>query len=267
MPYIQQFHASPLVIQNQTICFEPHVHEDIEIIILFDGVSSLSVDGVDYRMNSGDGLIVFPNLIHSFTSDSAVDVGKFIFPPQLLPALEGIFRERRPLSPIISAEHLSKAGLITLSREILTTYRSSSSPVQQAYLFLLTGKLLELLDLEERHKNDSDLVQQICQYCRKNFRSSLTQGDVANALHISQSHLSHIFGSKLKINFRRYINMLRVNESYSLLQDSKRGILEIAEESGFSSLRSFNRAFSMHTGMSPKEYREMIKRGPGSGVH
>jgi AraC-like DNA-binding protein len=60
---------------------------------------------------------------------------------------------------------------------------------------------------------------------------------------------------RIKINFCSYINILRVNEACSLLQQSDKSIIEIAEESGFSSLRTFNRAFLRHVGISPREYR------------
>ena len=41
-------------------------------------------------MSEGDLLIVFPNTVHSYTSEESVDVGKFIFSPHTLPELHDV---------------------------------------------------------------------------------------------------------------------------------------------------------------------------------
>ena len=84
----------------------------------------------------------------------------------------------------------------------------------------------------------------------------VTQQDVAVALHISESHLSHIFGSKIKINFRNYINILRTNKACRLILQTDKNIVAISDECGFSSIRSFNRAFVRNVGMTPTQYRK-----------
>lgn len=60
-------------------------------------------------------------------------------------------------------------------------------------------------------------------------------------------------------NFNRFINHYRVNHAKNLLSDpsvQKRGILEIAMDSGFASLGPFNRAFKDATGLTPREFRQ-----------
>ena len=60
-------------------------------------------------------------------------------------------------------------------------------------------------------------------------------------------------------NFNRFINEFRVKHAKMLLSDvsiKKRGILEIAMDSGFASLGPFNRAFKEATGQTPREFRQ-----------
>ena len=202
-------------------------------------------------MTRGDLLIVFPNTVHSYTSEKDVDVGKFIFSPDTLPELREIFNTKYPRRPIISG----REELQELSKEILASFDSSSPTVKKAYLLLLTGKLLENCELEDRADFDGDTLNAILDYCQNNFRSSIKQRDVAAALHISESYLSHVFSAKMEINFCRYLNILRTSEACRMLTESSKSITEIAYECGFSSLRSFNRAFSEQIGMSPREYK------------
>lgn len=255
MNYFHQYHTEPQIIHNQKICFAPHLHDEVEIITLFRGSASLMADGFNYTLSAGDLIIIFPNVVHSYTLENNVDVGKFIFSPDEIPYLNPILEHKLPKTPVIKHDKVSGTNLDSLSREILTSYKSSSTPVQKAYLLLLTGKLLELCEFEERKDMNDNIVIQIFDYCKRNFRSDITLADVADALFVSKSYISHIFCCKLKINFRTYINIIRINEATSLMRQEKITVTEAAHRSGFGSIRTFNRAFLKYMGITPKEYK------------
>lgn len=256
MNYFHQYHTEPQIIHNQKICFAPHLHDEIEIITLFRGSASLMADGLGYMLSAGDFVIIFPDVVHSYTLENDVDVGKFIFSPDTVPDLIPILKNERPKSPVIKYEKVSKTNLGALAGEILLSYKSSSVPVQKAYLLLLAGKLLELCEFEERKALNDSIIIKIFDYCKQNFRSDITLTDVANALFVSKSYISHIFCCKLKINFRSYINILRINEAASLMRQDNITVTEAAQRSGFGSIRTFNRAFFKHMGTTPKEYKK-----------
>lgn len=255
MNYFHQYHTETQIIHNQKICFAPHLHDEVEIITLFRGSASLMADGLAYTLSAGDFVIIFPDVVHSYTLEKDVDVGKFIFSPDAVPDLIPILKNERPLSPVIKHERVSETNLGALAGEVLASYKSSSAPVQKAYLLLLTGKLLELCEFEERKSPDNSILSKIFDYCKQNFRSDITLTDVANALFVSKSYISHIFCCKLKINFRSYINLLRINEAALLMCRDNITVTEAAQRSGFGSIRTFNRAFYKHMGTTPKEYK------------
>ena len=60
----------------------------------------------------------------------------------------------------------------------------------------------------------------------------------------------------MNISFTDFVNGLRIEHACSLLENDT-NITETAFSSGFSSIRTFNRAFAKSMGMSPREY---IKR-------
>lgn len=258
MHYFHQYHTEPQIIHNQKICFAPHLHSEVEIIALFSGNASLIADGLKYPLNAGDFVIIFPNVVHSYALERNVDVGKFIFSPDTVSELEHILKNKRPKSPVITREKVLNTNLESLSREILLSYKASSPPVRKAYLLLLAGKLLELCELEEQKDLKDNIVIQILDYCKQNFRSDITLTDVANALFVSKSYISHIFCCKLKINFRSYINTIRINEAALLMRQGNITITEAAQRSGFGSIRTFNRAFVKYMGTTPKEYKKLL---------
>lgn len=140
MNYLHQHHDGPQILHNQKIHFELHLHSEVEIIALYKGSASLSVDGKSYRMGAGDFLIVFPESLHSYAAEADVDVGKFIFSPEIIPELAPILKEQTPRFPILAKDCAAAKALADLSREILAEFEHSSPIVQKAYLLLLTGK-------------------------------------------------------------------------------------------------------------------------------
>lgn len=256
MQVFYQYNADPQILHNQRIYFEPHLHEEIEIIVLFQGTASLSVGGKAYTMCAGDFLMVFPDTVHSYAADTPVDVGKFIFKPECIPELQEVLRTMLPETPVIRRADGEKERLLPLAEEILGAYQSSSDAVKKGYLLLLTGKLLHLCRLEKRNRLDEDTVHQIFDYCQQHYRSSMTLGDVAAALYISKSYISHLFADRIQMHFCTYIHALRIHEAARLLRETAMPIGEVSAQSGFSSFRTFNRAFMTHMHTTPREYRK-----------
>lgn len=74
------------------------------------------------------------------------------------------------------------------------------------------------------------------------------------SLNISKSYVSQVFNNTLKISFSECINQLRINEAISLIDSGEPSLSKIAFESGFNSIRSFNRNFYDFTGSTPGDY-------------
>lgn len=187
------------------------------------------------------------------SAEKNVEVGKYIFNSDSIPELKKVLENKCPKSPIIKRTLVENTGIYELAREILQKYRNCSAIVKKAYLLLLSGRLLELCELYDR-LSDNGMVCAVLDYCRNNYRQHITLQSTADALFISRSYLSHIFCEKIKINFRDYINMLRINDAQSMLENGGISITETAVQCGFGSIRTFNRTFLKYIGMSPGEY-------------
>jgi AraC-like DNA-binding protein len=79
---------------------------------------------------------------------------------------------------------------------------------------------------------------------------------LSETMMIPQHVLSKAINESLGMNFRSYINILRVNEAKRLLiENPGMSVLEIAFKTGFNSKSSFNQVFLKQTGQSPREFR------------
>lgn len=57
-------------------------------------------------------------------------------------------------------------------------------------------------------------------------------------------------------SFVTYVNMIRIEHAITLLYKSSK-ILDVAFESGFDNIRTFNRVFKQITGYTPGEFTEL----------
>ena len=72
------------------------------------------------------------------------------------------------------------------------------------------------------------------------------------------SYLSRYFKKNIGISFVSYVMHYRLSHACYLLQNTTQSIARCAFESGFSSLRTFNRAFKENIKISPNQYRKNI---------
>jgi AraC-like DNA-binding protein len=91
----------------------------------------------------------------------------------------------------------------------------------------------------------------------------LSLQSLAERLAVSPHQLSWILNEELRVSFSSLVNGFRVEEVKARLADRSIeaiSILQMALEAGFNSKAAFNRAFKIHTGTTPSEYKKSLPR-------
>ena len=83
------------------------------------------------------------------------------------------------------------------------------------------------------------------------FTEELNLSQLADALGYSKYHISHIFKENFGCSYNDYLKRIRSEHAMGLLSHSDMTATEICFASGFSSLRSFYRAFREIYGVTP----------------
>ena len=247
------------------ICSEPfplHVHEVVEIVHLLQGTLEMTVGSQKYSLAAGDTIVMFPAISHSYDAVPEGTSGMcVIFLPETILEFVETFRRMRPVSPLLPAA-AHDAGLLDAANRLNEVAKVPDSPLVKGYLHVFLSHLLSGLELEPMEKHvDTGLTQQVMQYISEHYREDVTLETVARELGISRSHLSHIFSVQMKVNFRRYINTLRIDQAGFMLQNTTMTVTEIGYACGFNNLRTFHRAFQNERGMQPGEYRQVHRKG------
>ena len=87
-----------------------------------------------------------------------------------------------------------------------------------------------------------------------------TISSAAHDLGISESHLSHLFAQQFHVNFRAFINAIRIDKATMLMRDPFMTLTQIYYQCGYDNMRTFRRAFVQETGMLPAAYMRAARR-------
>jgi AraC-like DNA-binding protein len=83
----------------------------------------------------------------------------------------------------------------------------------------------------------------------------LSVANLAKRLSVSQRQISRLFQEHLQSNFREWATELRLERARSLLGETDLPIIDVAAETGWSSLAHFNAIFRRRVGSTPTHYR------------
>lgn len=244
-----------------TICDHPfpsHVHDVVEIVCLLSGSVEMTIAGKDLLLMPGDIAVAFPAIPHSYEAVSTDATGlALIFLPDTITEFYHTFRTMQPVHPLLlDQDKAPELEPIILAMQQLIA-KDQSTPLKLGYLHLFLSYLFSCLPLVSGGRNPhSTLTYQVLHYISEHFAEPLTLESTAHALGISRIHLSHIFSQQLHINFRQYINTLRIDRARALLQNPSYSISQIAYLCGYGNQRTFHRAFLSQCGMPPNQFRD-----------
>lgn len=243
--------------KRNSINFPAHIHDDIELVVVKSGNGTAWCDGKPYELTNGAWFLVFPNQVHRYADFQDGDYYVLILKPSDLLRYQQVFRTGAPGNAAQSFQ--DDDGLTFLLESALREYRRDGfSEVIAAYLTALFGKLLPHFPVIKSSFH-RDNVLKILEYCSAHYKEDLTVESVAAQLQLSRSCVSHIFSDRISISFSDYVNSLRLSEATDILSNQDYSITEVANLSGFPTIRTFNRAFRKHFGMTPTTYRKTKK--------
>ena len=123
-----------------------------------------------------------------------------------------------------------------------------------------------VLEKRKNEKLDKN-VELAQQYVRDHYREKISLGQVAEALNISQGHLSSTFKKQTGQTFTDYVNGVKVEKAKELIAAHQYMMYEISDMLGFDTQYYFSTVFKKVAGCTPKEYEQESLRESESGYN
>jgi AraC-like DNA-binding protein len=262
---------------TREFAFAAHWHDDVELVYVESGKMILGVNTMSPVLTAGSLAICGSNDIHYYKKADPCRFLVLKFPPEqigyttrwpsgrlltrrfLVPGEEGADEDlrKRLVELVVQADREWKA---------LESRKGGSALIVRARFMEFCGivelRLTEPLSAIPRAAERTGKLERLqgaIEYIRANSAGPVRLEDVAEVAHLSQGAFSRTFSALTGSSFHAYLSAVRVERAIELMKaEPDKKILDVALESGFESLRTFNRAFKQAKGATPRE----LRRGP-----
>lgn len=233
--------------------YHAHMHQQVEIFYVLDGSLEMTISGKKKLLGKGMGSIAFPNVVHETRTPGHSSAVMMIFNHNFLPDFSAEFNTQRPTDPFVADIPDARTFSSLIDGLLESTEKNTDIRISKGYLYILTAMVLSQVPLvrQENPYNSGGICQDISNYLNLHFTEELSLSQLACALGYSKYHISHIFREKFGCSYNDYLKRLRAEHAMGLLTHSELSVTETCFASGFSSLRSFYRAFHEIYGTSP----------------
>jgi len=238
--------------------FYPHFHKSFEVAYLTGGTACFTVGGRDFSLCTGDFVMVLPFEPHSFTVRGDGELTVTVFSAGLAPAFSRMTQGMRGESAVFRCGNATRAffeaGISATAEAPVTEVPRGAELLEVgARLSAVCADYIRAVPLHPCESGTAILTR-IPEYIDRHFREDISVGSAAKALGYSESRLSAVIRDQLRIPFKTLVNQARFEYASRLLADGTASITEIALESGFQSVRTFNRVFrELSGGLSPRQ--------------
>lgn len=239
-------------IRYQDFSWYPHMHRHPELIYVREGAVEAEIDGRRERIPAGSCALVLSNQVHTFESPGGSLADVCIFSEDLVPAMSREFQGKVADSAVFQCRPSVR---IYAESELFCPDHIPDYYILKSVLYGVLWEYRRQIHFEEKIKK-GDLFNQIIHYVNQNYAEDISLKSMAEALGYEQHYLSRCFHSRISMHFSSYVNWYRVDAASELLRNTDLPVTQIAMQSGFQSIRSFNRVFRDFTGKSPSELKE-----------
>lgn len=259
----------------------PHWHKEVEFIYVVEGTIKIGVADQLLSLNAGDIYFFDSGVPHYFLAspESQRFVYQFdlsLFSTIFLDAnygetIDQIFTTRenwsvnwpedvqnkcQKLLTQLMSHYENKAGnglyeVYAMLHELLVVLHKEV-PKKQGEL----RKIVSSVSL--RDKETIGKMDQIFAYLESNYQHKISMEEIAKQIGFNPQYFSRFFKKQTGITFTEFLTEYRLNIAKAILSSETSSMIEVAEKSGFNSVKTFHHVFKEYVGMSPKKYRMSI---------
>lgn len=265
------------IVRFADFSFRAHWHSEIELLRVVEGRLQVGINRETLELGPGEGAFCASGDLHWYDaqpSTSVVDV--LVFRPEILESILPIPGNLHVLQPFLLREDTDPTLLDDLGR-VFDRIRSEMDRKAPHYKVQVVAQLASLMVQVLRHvpqstedstagaewSSSKKQIRKAIKYLELNYSLPVRLDDVARHLGVSDVHFSRIFNRTVGMNFKAYLNRLRVEKADHQIRASDDPIIEIAYDCGFGSVRTFNRAFLELKGVTPTALRTKHRPHPG----
>lgn len=246
---------------GKTESFREHWHSEMELLICKTGGLEVCMEHRSVWLNAGDAVLIPGYEAHA--------IGKTLEDTTRIAVVFGYgllgngYHTVRDRSLVIPAAQETQTQLYQAVDAVCAGALSKREWKLRSGLFLLADHLQQRTEQTDSVQNVQKRVRRlegiypVLEYVKKNYGQRLTIEQAAELSGYDTTYFCKQFKSITGMSFHRYLNRYRINVACQLLEDPALSVSTIAEQTGFSSSKSFCRSFKELTGMTATQYQSL----------
>lgn len=226
-----------------------HFHKAIEIVYVEKGSLKCVVGQEVYVVNAGELLFIPPLVPHSFDNDNNAVSQVNIISSVLSDFFLKILDKYDIVNPIIGTKDVVDDIVWHLKKINANTSLLFRNAI---YRYCVVEYLDNVEKREVSSKKNMFVFYSVMNYISEHFDEDLTIENVAQKFNYSKCYFSELFRKNTKMNFKTYLNTLRIQKSLELLKVNT--VAETAFMVGFKSVQIYYSNFYKYMKCTPGEY-------------
>ena len=276
-PWENPFEKITLIKDWKTRICPLHSHDFIELVYVYGGEGTHTINGKTANVSAGDLLIMAYGDSHTFNATKGMGIFNCEFQAEFLNSMlptDASLPQLLQFPPfaVFSVDQIpmpvrlfGKAQLKVdaLLHQMLDEYQEKQQgyiDVMRTQLRLLLLQIVRFLAPEPVQRKKDKLPDGLLAYLQQNCHQKLTLRDIADKCHYHPAYFSALFCQCTGMNFSAYVRCLRLDAAMRYLAQTNLPIDKIRQLVGFGNSTAFYCAFREATGASPQEYRENLNK-------
>lgn len=250
-----------------------HFHNYMEVGYCMDGEGKLVFNGRAYAYTGGMFSVIPQNYPHNTVSrDGSLSSWAYLFIDSDRFIKEAYTDKPRMAEEIIKAVNRSPClmsaadnpALSNIIQELLFETGRQEAYYKEKIRGLLTVFFVELIRLKPGIKKtnggayEGEVPSQIgnaLRYIGKHYAEPIRMETLAETCNLSETHFRRVFHLIMGKTPLEYLNYVRIQAACSLMETTDAQIADIAMQTGFGSVSTFNRNFKRVMQVSPNVWR------------
>lgn len=263
---------------SNDLTFMAHWHADIEMIYVCEGRIGVGINSEYRLLGKGEIAICGSNDIHYYESNGLASIViMLIFRTDILGTFGNWPKNLFPCSILMDNEFFTAQKTDSKVRDDIKTIIDKivheMSQKEDLYPRFTELYICELFLTFFRHfpayyrdslrnpaisRTNPDIkpMQKALRYLEENYTQNISLEQISEESNISRYYFSRLFRKTTGMNFNKYLTRIRVDKAEALIKSTRKSIIEIAYETGFCSIRTFNRSFKAMKGVPPQSLRQ-----------
>ena len=248
-----------------------HWHRSVEIYVIQEGSLNFYIDDTLYPMSpeTRPFILVNSNELHEI---EAPVPNRTIVLQIPLKNFNGYLGEDDYIYFMRSRADSDKK-IVNLIREMFRVYEEKKYGYNLAVNGMFSLMMYEMVTEYKVNETDQELLRQnrnlnrlsdITNYIRKNYNQELSLDLVAAQFGFSPAYLSRMFRKYASMNYKTFLQNLRLEYAVQELVETDHYIGDIALNHGFPNCKAFSNAFKARFGVLPGDYRRSLEKMTGN---